>query len=179
MAGEPFTPGSPIWEGSEEYTWATSPQWKQIKKGGIFSNFLFANNKGSSDSLVGMTNVGNGSMGTMGNKNNNASFSGSEEERQKMLGPTLKEIEEIKLAQLAKQRSKSTADFNVAENGGLVVTPRIRSWFGNYQSTLYFEFTEDSERERSDPSRQMGRLIKIVQFIVFSLHVCRILVCHF
>ena len=25
MAGEPFVPGSPIWEGSEEYTWATSP----------------------------------------------------------------------------------------------------------------------------------------------------------
>lgn len=153
MAGEPFVPGSPIWEGSEEYTWATSPQWKQIKKGGIFSNFLFANNKGSSDSLVGMTNVGNGSMGTMGNKNNNASFSGSEEERQKMLGPTLKEIEEIKLAQLAKQRSKSTADFNVDENGGLVVTPKT-SDLGSGTTSQHFilSLPEDSERER-DPTR--------------------------
>ena len=50
----------------------------------------------------------------------------------------------------------------------------LRSWFGNYQSTLYFEFTRGFRtRERSDPSRQMGRLIiKIVQFIVFSLCVC-------
>ena len=154
MAGEPFTPGSPIWEGSEEYTWTTSPQWKQIKRGGIFSNFRFVNNKGgSSNNLVGMANGGNGSTNSMSNKNNNGSFSGSEEERQKILGPTLKEIEEIKLAQLAKQRSKSTADFNGADNGGLVVTPR-RSDFGSGSTGQHFVLSlpEDSERER-DPTR--------------------------
>jgi hypothetical protein len=89
----------------------------------------------------------------MSNKNNNGSFSGSEEERQKILGPTLKEIEEIKLAQLAKQWSKSTADFNVAENGGLVVTPRS-SDFGSGSTGQHFVLSlpEDSERER-DPTR--------------------------
>lgn len=153
MAGEPFTPGSPIWEGSEEYTWATSPQWKQIRKGGIFSNFRFVNNKGSSNNLVGLANGGKGSASSMSNKNNNGSFSGSEEEKQKILGPTLKEIEEIKLAQLAKQRSKSTADFNVAENGGLVVTPRS-SDFGSGSTGQHFilSLPEDSERVR-DPTR--------------------------
>ena len=59
----------------------------------------------------------------------------------------------MKLAQLAKQRSKSTADFNVAENGGLVVTPRS-SDFGSGSTGQHFVLSlpEDSERER-DPTR--------------------------
>ena len=90
-------------------------------------------------------------MGTMGNKNNNASFSGSQEERQKMLGPTLKEIEEIKLAQLAKQGEILQRISTFDEIVGLV-TPKSDLGSGTTSQHFILSLPEDSERER-DPTR--------------------------
>jgi drug/metabolite transporter (DMT)-like permease len=117
MAGEPFTPSSPIWEDvGEEFGWSNSPQWQKIKRGGIIGSAF----------RRGLRN--NNSK----NNNDDQAFNGVKDEREKILGPTLKDIETIKLARLARSKSH-TGEFGTVDM---------------QRSSSLLSLTSETERER-------------------------------